>query len=126
MSPARAAVIEQGSLPYAASKINRMSDDLTFAAEFTAATREQWVALASRVLKGRPFETLTARTADGLAIEPLYARTRDSVRIAGRAGRWQLMTRIDHPDPAAAIARVLDDVLLDTGIAIEIDLSPQT
>jgi methylmalonyl-CoA mutase len=137
-----------------------MSDDLTFAAEFPAATREQWVALASRVLKGRPFEALRARTADGLPIEPLYARARDSVRIAARAGRWQLMARADHPDPAAAnaqaledlegganglvlvgaasvgaqgyglmpdtIARVLDGVLLDAGIAIEFDLSPQT
>ncbi len=49
-----------------------MSNDLAFAAEFPAATREQWVALASRVLKGRPFESLTARTPDGIAIEPLY------------------------------------------------------
>jgi methylmalonyl-CoA mutase len=160
MSPACVAVIEEGSLPYAASKINRMSDDLTFAAEFPAATREQWVALASRVLKGRPFETLTARTSDGIAIEPLYARACDSVRIAASAGRWQVMARIDHPDPTAAnkqaledlegganglllvgagsigaqgyglmpdtIARVLDGVLLDAGIAVEFDLSPQT
>jgi len=137
-----------------------MSDELPFAAEFPAATREQWVALASRVLKGRPFETLTARTADGLTVQPLYARARNSVRIAARAGRWQVMARIDHPDPAAAnkqaledlegganglvlvgagsvgaqghglmpdtIARVLDGVLLDAGIAVEFDLSPQT
>ena len=137
-----------------------MSDDLPFAAEFPAATREQWVALASRVLKGRPFDTLMARTADGLAIEPLYARARDSAHIATRAGRWQVMARADHPDPAAAnkqaledlegganglvlvgagsvgaqgyglmpdtIARVLDGVLLDAGIAIEFDLSPQS
>ncbi|MEN3375445.1 MAG: methylmalonyl-CoA mutase, partial [Hyphomicrobiales bacterium] len=125
-----------------------------------AATREQWVALAARVLKGRPFESLTARTSDGLAIEPLYARVRESARIAGRAGRWQVMARVDHPDPAAAnaqaledlegganglvlvgagavgahgygllpdtIRRVLDGVLLDAGITIEFDLSPQT
>ena len=137
-----------------------MSDELPFAAEFPAATREQWVALASRVLKGRPFETLTARTADGLTVQPLYARARNSVRIAARAGRWQVMARIDHPDPAAAnkqaledlegganglvlvgagsvgaqghglmpdtIARVLDGVVLDAGIAVEFDLSPQT
>jgi methylmalonyl-CoA mutase len=137
-----------------------MSDDLTFAAEFPAATREQWVALASRVLKGKPLETLTARTSDGIAIEPLYARVAHDARIATRQGRWQVMARIDHPDPAAAnaqaveelegganglvlvgagavgahgyglmadtVARVLDGVLLDAGIAIEFDLSPQT
>jgi methylmalonyl-CoA mutase len=137
-----------------------MSDDLTFAAEFPAATREQWVALASRVLKGKPLETLAARTSDGIAIEPLYARVAHDARIATRQGRWQVMARIDHPDPAAAnaqaveelegganglvlvgagavgahgyglmadtIARVLDGVLLDAGIQIEFDLSPQT
>jgi methylmalonyl-CoA mutase len=165
MSPTIAGVIKgahAASVPDLFGKINRMSDDLTFAAEFPAATREQWVALAARVLKGRPFECLTAQSADGLAIEPLYARAPESTRIAGRAGRWQVMARVDHPDPAAAntqaledlegganglvlvgagavgahgyglapaadtIARVLDGVLLDAGIAIEFDLSPQT
>jgi methylmalonyl-CoA mutase len=147
-------------VPDLSGKINRMSDDLTFAAEFPAATREQWVALASRVLKGGPFESLTARSADGLAIAPLYSRVRDNARIAARAGRWQVMARVDHTDPAAAntqaladlegganglvlvgagavgahgyglmpdtITRVLDGVLLDAGITIEFDLSPQT
>jgi methylmalonyl-CoA mutase len=141
-----------------------MSDieELKLAAEFPAATREQWLALVERVLKGRPFETLRARTADGIPIEPLYARARDSAPIAARQGRWQVMGRVDHPDPAAAnaqalanlegganglvlvgagsvgahgygllpaedtIARVLDGVHLDAGIAIEFDLSAQT
>src|SRR5258705_10817069 len=147
--------VHAASVPDLSGKINRMSDDLTFAAEFPAATRDRWVALAARVLKGRPFESLTARSADGLAIEPLYARAPESTRVAGRAGRWQVMARVDHPDPAVAntqalqdlagganglvlvgagavgahgyglapaadtIARVLDGVLLDAGIAIE-------
>jgi len=89
---------------------SRMSDDLTFAAEFPAATREQWVALAARVLKGRPFETLTARTADGIAIAPLYARARAGARVAARQGPWQVMARVDHPDPAAANAQALEDL----------------
>ena len=65
-----------------------MSDpeELKLAAEFPAASREQWLALVDRVLKGRPFATLTARTADDIAIEPLYPRARDSapacVRLA--------------------------------------------
>jgi len=87
-----------------------MSDDLTFAAEFPAAAREQWVALASRVLKGRPFESLTAQTADGIAIAPLYARVAGDSRIAMRHGRWQVMARVDHPDPAAANKQALDDL----------------
>jgi methylmalonyl-CoA mutase len=112
------------------------------------------------VLKGRPFESLTARSADGLAINPLYARVSESTRIASRVGRWQVMARVDHPDAAAAnkqaledlegganglvlvgagavgahgyglmpdtITRVLDGVLLNAGITIEFDLSPQT
>src|SRR5262245_32150943 len=165
MSPTIAGVIKGAhaiSVPDPSGKINRMSDDLTFAAEFPAATCQQWVRLASRVLKGRPIDSLTARTADGLAIEPLYARARDGARIAARAGRWQVMARVDHPDPATAnaqaledlegganglvlvgagavgahghgllpaantLARVLDGVLLDAGIAIEFDLNPQT
>jgi methylmalonyl-CoA mutase len=89
---------------------SRMSDDLAFAAEFPAATRERWVALAARVLKGRPFESLIARSADGLAIAPLYARVREGTRIAGRAGRWQVMARVDHPDAAAANTQALEDL----------------
>src|SRR5262245_11026559 len=110
MSPTSTAMIQECSLPYAASKINRMSDDLTFAAEFPAAAREQWVALASRVLKGRPFESPTAQTADGIAIAPLYARVAGDSRIAMRHGRWQVMARVDHPDPAAANKQALDDL----------------
>ncbi len=139
-----------------------MSDDLPLAAEFPAATREQWQGLVARVLKGKPFDTLVARTADGLAIEPLYARAHEP-STAGRAqARWQVMGRIDHPDPSAAnaqaleeldgganglvlvgagslgangyglmpvadtIARALEGVYLDAGIAIEFDLGPQT
>jgi methylmalonyl-CoA mutase len=169
MSPTIAGVIKEAhaiSVPDLSGKTkSRMSDDLAFAAEFPAATREQWVALASRVLKGRPFESLTARTSDGIAVEPLYARVAHDARISmregrGQMGRWQVMARVEHPDPAAAnaqaledlegganglvlvgegsvgaqgyglmpdtIARVLDGVLLDAGIAIEFDLSPQT
>jgi len=141
-----------------------MSDieELKLASEFPAATREQWLALVGRALRGRPFETLTAWTTDGIAIEPLYARARDGAAVAARQDRWQVMARVDHPDPAAAnaqaladleggasglvlvgagsigargygllpaadmIARVLEDVHLDAGIAIEFDLSPQT
>src|SRR5215831_866378 len=92
-----------GSLPEPADNTkSHMSDteELKLAAEFPAATREQWLALVERVLKGRPVATLTARTADGIAIEPLYARSRDGAPIAAREGRWQVMARVDHPDPA--------------------------
>jgi methylmalonyl-CoA mutase len=89
------------------------SEPLRLAAEFPAATRAQWLELVERVLKGERFEErLVARTADGLAIEPLYARSADAQRIAARApgGRWQVMQRVDHPDPAAANAQALHEL----------------
>jgi methylmalonyl-CoA mutase len=55
------------------------TQDLAFASEFPAATREQWLRLVDGVLKGAPFDKrLVARTYDGLAIQPLYARAPDA------------------------------------------------
>src|SRR5580692_6087131 len=135
------------------------SDDLPLAAEFPQATREQWLKLVDGVLRGAPFEKkLVAKTYDGLAIEPLYPRAAAAQTLSARAAGspWQVLQRVDHPDPAAAnaealndlaggatglalvfagsvgsygfgleapaaIARVLDDVQLDAGIAVELD-----
>jgi methylmalonyl-CoA mutase len=141
-----------------------MSDDLPLGAEFPPASREQWMKLVDGALKGTPFDKLIARTYDDLAIEPLYPRARDARPVAGRVpgAAWTLMQRVDHPDPAAAnaqvlqdlengargltlvfagsvsangygldaspdtLARVLDGVELDAGIAIDFNLSPPT
>jgi methylmalonyl-CoA mutase len=141
------------------------TDDLPLAAEFPAATGEQWRKLVDGVLKGAPFDKrLVAKTYDGLAIQPLYERRAQAQPVAGRAPgtAWTVMQRVDHPDPAAAnaealqdlengasglslvfagaigaygyglaadaatIARALDGVYFDAGIAIDLDLSPQT
>jgi methylmalonyl-CoA mutase len=143
-----------------------MSDDTAKAEnpalnEFPPATREQWLKLVSGVLKGAPFEKrLVSKTYDGLTIEPLYARKADANAVFGRSAGapWQIMQRIEFPDPAAAnaqalhdlangatglapvfagavgaygfglpaedaaLARVLDGVHLDAGIAIELDM----
>src|SRR5258707_14826751 len=83
------------------------TNDLPLAAEFPAATREQWLKLVDGVLKGAPFDKkLTSRTYDGLRIEPLYARDAGATPIAARApgAPWQVMQRVDHPDPSAANA----------------------
>ncbi len=139
------------------------AEDLAFAAEFPAATREQWLKLVDGVLKGAPFDKrLVAKTYDGLAIQPLYGRAADARPIAARApgSAWAVMQRVDHPAPATAneqalhdlesgatgltivckgsvnangygldgsaetLARALDGVYLDAGIAIELELSP--
>jgi methylmalonyl-CoA mutase len=92
-----------------------MSDDrdLSFAAEFPAASREAWLELVSGVLKGAPFERrLVSKTYDGLAIEPLYGRDAAARPAIGRGpgAPWQVMTRIEHPDPAAANGQALHDL----------------
>ena len=79
-------------------------ETLPFAADFASATREDWRKLVDTVLKGAPFERLVKTTYDGLRIEPLAARRRDARRVAGRGGAtaWEVLARIDHPDPALA------------------------
>jgi methylmalonyl-CoA mutase len=90
-----------------------MSDDLTFASDFPAATREQWLKLVENVLKGAPFEKrLVTSTYDGLAIQPLYERAAAAQPIAARASGapWHVVQRIDHPEPAAANADALHEL----------------
>src|SRR5262245_34811135 len=99
-----------------------MTDDLPLAAEFPAATRDQWRKLVDGVLKGAPFEKrLVAKTYDGLSIAPLYERDPEARPVPARApGQpWQVMQRADHPDPAAANAQaVLDLENGATGLAL--------
>jgi methylmalonyl-CoA mutase len=88
------------------------TDELRLAADFAPATYDDWRKLVDGVLKGAPFEKLVGKTYDGLRIEPIYQRARGTTPIAGRAGAapWQIMQRIDHPDPAAANAQALHDL----------------
>src|SRR4051794_10674259 len=89
------------------------AEELAFAAEFPAATHEQWLKLVDRVLKGASFDKrLVARTYDGLPIQPLYGRAANAQPPAARApGRaWDVMQRVDHPDPAAANEQALHDL----------------
>ena len=87
-------------------------DDLALAADFAPATYDDWRKLVDGVLKGAPFEKLVSKTYDGLAIEPIYRRARNTAPIAGRtaAQRWQVMQRIDHPDPKAANEQAIHDL----------------
>lgn len=88
-------------------------DPLLLASEFPSATRAQWLKLVEGVLKGAPFDKkLVHRTYDGLRIEPLYERAADARPIAGRApaAPWQIMARVDHPDPKEANRQALEDL----------------
>ncbi|SHN62482.1 heterodimeric methylmalonyl-CoA mutase small subunit [Bradyrhizobium erythrophlei] len=98
------------------------SDELSLAADFAPATFEDWRKLVDGVLKGAPFEKLVSKTYDGLTIEPIYRPAAGAAPIAGRpaAAPWQVMQRIDHPDPAAANALAIHDLENGaTGLEIE-------
>ena len=91
--------------------------DAPLAAEFEPPTREAWLTLVDKVLKGGDFEKrLVSRTADGLAIQPLYTRADESkgAAPAGRTGwfpgGWDVRQRHVEPDPKAANAAILDDL----------------
>jgi methylmalonyl-CoA mutase len=91
--------------------------DTPLAAEFDPPSREAWLALVGKVLKGADFDTrLVSRTADGLAVQPLYTRA-DAVQEAVAVGRsgwypggWDIRQRHAEPDPKAANAAILQDV----------------
>ncbi len=139
------------------------AETLSFAADFPAATHDDWRQLVESALKGAPFQRLESKTYDRLTIEPLYDRAAAARAVAGSAPgtAWTLMQRVDHPDPAAAnaqaredlasgatglvlvfagsvsangygldasvpLARLLDGIDLTAGVAIDLNLSPQT
>jgi len=88
------------------------ADILPLAADFPPAQREQWLELVGGLLKGAPFDRkLVARTYDGLTIQPLYERAAAEPVPVGRTpgACWQLLQRVDHPEPAAANAEALHD-----------------
>jgi methylmalonyl-CoA mutase len=90
--------------------------------EFPPASREQWLALVSRVIKGAPLEErLMSKTCDGIAIAPLYECDSGARPVFGhRAGvPWRVIQRIDFPDPAAANAQARYDLANGaTGLAL--------
>jgi methylmalonyl-CoA mutase len=81
-------------------------DDLPLAADFPQASYEDWRKLVDGVLKGASFDRLVGGTHDGLTIAPIYRRAKGAAPVGGRspAAPWQVMQRIDHPDPASANA----------------------
>jgi methylmalonyl-CoA mutase len=100
------------------------SDELSLAADFAPATYDDWRKLVDGVLKGAPFEKLVGQTYDGLTIEPIYRRAPNVPPVACRpaAAPWQVMQRIDHPDPAAANALAIHE--LENGASgLEIELA---
>jgi methylmalonyl-CoA mutase len=88
------------------------SPHLPLAAEFPAASYEDWRKLVDGVLKGAQFEKLVGETYDGVRIDPLYQRAKGVAPVVGRpaAAPWQIVQRIDHPDAGIANAQALQDL----------------
>jgi methylmalonyl-CoA mutase len=103
------------------------SDDLVLAAEFPAATRQQWQRLVAKVLGSvgdSPEQELVTVTADGIKIAPLYVgdASRPSPGYPGQApflrgrtaaghrGGWEVRQRHEHPDPAVAREQIMEDL----------------
>ncbi len=103
------------------------SDALHLAKDFPAASRDQWMKLVDKALKGGDFEKrMVSRSADGLRIEPLYTRadalpgadtalpgqapfTRGT--HAGVAGLgWGIHQMVAETDPAAANKAALNEL----------------
>jgi methylmalonyl-CoA mutase len=86
------------------------------AEDFEAPTREAWLTLVQKVLKGGDFEKrLVSRTTDGIAIQPLYTRADEAAAAAvGRSGwfpgGWDVRTLYADTDPKAANATILNDL----------------
>ena len=86
--------------------------ELSFAADFPLATREQWEALVKDVLKGAPHDRLITTTYDGLRIDPLYSQQPRAPPVAHShpGAPWRVMQRVDHPEAEAGNAEALHDL----------------
>lgn len=102
---------------------------LPFIEPFPPATRDDWMKLVDKVLKGADFEKkLVSRTYDGIRIEPLYAKADGKVPLAGRApgAPWTILQRVDHPDAIEANRLALTDLENGaTGLSLIFKGAPQ-
>ena len=79
--------------------------ELSLAQDFGTQTREQWLALVAKALKGADFDkALVSKTYDDIRVEPLYARAAAATErpLVARTGRWRIAQRVDHPEPKRA------------------------
>ena len=86
---------------------------LPFIEPFPPASRDDWMKLVEKVLKGADFEKkLVGRTYDGIRIEPLYPKAEGKTPLAGRApgAPWAILQRVDHPEPIEANRLALTDL----------------
>jgi methylmalonyl-CoA mutase len=104
-----------------------MTGNLVLAAEFPAASRQQWQRLVAKVLGSvddSPEKALATVTADGIELAPLYVGDADRPALgypgqapflrgrtaAGHRGGWEVRQRHEHPDPAVAREQIMEDL----------------
>lgn len=113
------------------------------ASDFERATRDQWLTLVEKVLKGQDFEKrLVSKTADGIRLDPLYTRddaspalqsalpghaplTRGTHEHVDGLG-WEIRQKISATDPERANTEILTE--LDggsNGILLDIEAPGQ-
>mgnify|MGYP001549231472 CR=1 FL=1 len=105
-----------------------MTDELTLASEFPTPTREDWLALVDKVLKGGDGAKRVSRTADGIEVQPLYTSadvpgpdasglpgtdpfTRGPSVAPRPGGAWDARVPVEHPDVVEANRIALDELL---------------
>lgn len=106
------------------------SADLPLARGFPDASRDEWIALVEKVLKGASFDKkLVSRTYDGIEIPPVYSRADCAARVADGPGLpgaapwvrgsrsegsvatgWDVRQAQDHPDPERANQSIHKDL----------------
>lgn len=104
-----------------------MTQEVPSLAAFAPPTREQWLALVEKDLKGAPFEKrLVTQLIEGLTIQPLYTSSDTPSSDAGLPGQapfvrgstalraggagWSIVPEHRHPLPAEANQAILSDV----------------
>jgi len=102
--------------------------DFSLAREFPARSRDDWLGLVDKTLKGADFDKrLVTSTYDGIGIQPLYTADDDAPSIvpAGAPAPWHIAQAVSVPDPAKANAAVLADLEGGaTGLVLDIADAP--
>lgn len=113
---------------------------IPLAADFEPASREAWLKLVDKALKGASFEKrMVSRTADGLEVQPLYTRAEDlpgaTTNIPGRPPfvrgtrsatcglGWDIRQFHAGADPKGVNANILDD-LAGGAMSIALQIGP--
>ncbi|MBX3571350.1 MAG: methylmalonyl-CoA mutase subunit beta [Mesorhizobium sp.] len=105
-----------------------MDASLLTTTTFPTAGREDWLKLARKAIGEADFDAaLVSSTDDGIRIEPLSDRRADPAHLvrANVERPWQVIQRIDDPDPARANAQARQDLEGGaTGLSIVFEGAP--